>query len=179
MYQYSVPLNITPLSVFSSNIIYFSQKQPIKVQICEILECSRQYSSNCSCQFWTDKSILFQFLHQFLYFFIVMTLNSPVNFKFIHFLLWTKRSHQSLNFETFVCSGENLKTSSCHFWKRKSVFLQILYQTSVPSNLTLLYFLSPSLIYCGQKQPIKEQIFEILKSSGQTLSNSSCQLWPD
>ena len=36
----------------------------------------------------------------FLSFFIVMTHNSSVNFKFIHFLLWTKGSHQSLNFET-------------------------------------------------------------------------------
>ena len=36
---------------FSSNIIYFGQKQLIKVQISEISECSTQNLSNSSCQF--------------------------------------------------------------------------------------------------------------------------------
>ena len=48
---------------FSSNIIYFVQKMPIKVQIFEIFECSCQNSSNSSCQFWTDKSIPLQILY--------------------------------------------------------------------------------------------------------------------
>ena len=34
----------------------------------------------------------------FVSFFIVMTQNSPVTFKLIHFLLWIKGSHQSSNF---------------------------------------------------------------------------------
>ena len=63
LYQSWVQSNITPLYFFSSNIIYFGQKQPIKVQIFEIFECSGQNSSNSSCQFWTDKSIPLQILH--------------------------------------------------------------------------------------------------------------------
>ena len=55
-------------------------------------------------------------------FFIVMTHNSPVNFK-----LCIKGSHQSPNFETFEYSGENFPNSSCHFPKHKSVFLQLLH----------------------------------------------------
>ena len=47
--------------------------------------------------------------------FIVMTHSSTVNLKLIHFLLWTKRSYQSSNFDTCKCSGENLQNSSCHF----------------------------------------------------------------
>ena len=43
----------------------------------------------------------------FVLFFIVMTYNSSANFKVIPFLLWTKGSHQSPNFDTFKCSGEN------------------------------------------------------------------------
>ena len=74
-------------------------------------------------------------------FFIVMTQNSPVNFKLIHFLLWIKASHQSPNFLTFQCSGENLLNSSCHFWNYMSVFDQVLHQSSVPSNITPLYFI--------------------------------------
>ena len=48
-------------------------------------------------------------------FLIVMTHDSSVNFKLINFLLWTKGSHQSPNFDTFECSGENLPNSSCQF----------------------------------------------------------------
>ena len=169
----------------------------------------------------------------FASFFIVMTHNSPVNFQLIHFQLWTKESHQSPNFETFKCSGENFSNSSCHFWKQKSVFLQILnhclvswkitqldlfrsnitgkdiskckflgllsarikihqilvifettkfffkffYQSWVPSRITSLYFLSWSIIYFGQKQSIKVQIFKIFECLGQNLLNSSCQFW--
>ena len=110
----------------------------------------------------------------FASFFILMTHNSPVNFKLIHFLLWIKGSHQSPNFKTFECSGENLPNSSCYFWKLMSVFLQILHQYSVPSNITPLYFFSSNIIYFGQKQPIKVQIFEIFECSGENLPNSSC-----
>ena len=67
----------------------------------------------------------------FVSFFIVTTHNSSGNFKVIHFLLWTKGSHQSPNFDTFKCSGENLPNSSCHFSNLKSVFLQILHHSSV------------------------------------------------
>ena len=51
-----------------------------------------------------------------------------------------------------MCSGESLLVSSCHFWKYKSVFLQILHQYSVPLNITPLYFFSSNIIYFGQKR---------------------------
>ena len=98
-------------------------------------------------------------------FLIVITHSNPVNFKLIHFLLWVKRSHQSPNFETFESSGENLQNFSCYFWKHKPVFLQILHQSSMPSNITSLYFFSSKIIYFGQKQPIKVQIFKIFEFS--------------
>ena len=56
---------------------------------------------------------------------------------------------------------------------------QILHQSSVPSNITRLYFLNSNIIYFAQKQPIKGQIFEIFECSGQNLLNSSCQFWTD
>ena len=49
--------NITHLYFFSSNIIYFIQKQPIKMYIFDTFQCSSQNSSNCLCQFWNGKSI--------------------------------------------------------------------------------------------------------------------------
>ena len=74
----------------------------------------------------------------FASFFIVMTHNSPVNFQLIHFQLWTKESHQSPNFETFKCSGENMPNSSC-FLNHKLVFLQILNHSLVSWKITPLY----------------------------------------
>ena len=95
----------------------------------------------------------------FASFFIVMTYNSSVNFKLIHFLLRTKGSHQGPNFDTFKCSGENLPNLSCHFSNHKSVFLRILHHSSMPWKITLLYLFRSNNIYFPQKEPIKVKIF--------------------
>ena len=111
----------------------------------------------------------------FVSFFIVMTHNSSVNFKLIHFLLWAKGSHQSSNFHTFECSGENLSNSSCHFPSNKSFFLQILHHCSMSRKINPLYFFSSNNTYFAQMEPIKVKIFETFECSGQNLSNSLCQ----
>ena len=59
----SVSWKITPLYFFSSNNIYFPQKEHIKMKICETFKCSSQNSSNSSWQFWNNKSIPLQILH--------------------------------------------------------------------------------------------------------------------
>ena len=46
---------------FSSNNIYFAQKDPDKMKIFEILDCSGQILSNSLFQFWNDKSLPLQF----------------------------------------------------------------------------------------------------------------------
>ena len=71
-------------------------------------------------------------------FFILMKGHFPVNLKLVHFQLWTKESHQSPNFETFKGCDENFSNSSCHFWKQKSVFLQILHHCLVSWKITQL-----------------------------------------
>ena len=63
LYPSSVSWNITPLYLFSSNNIYFAQKEPLKVKISETFKCASQNSSNSSCQFWNEKSIPPQILH--------------------------------------------------------------------------------------------------------------------
>ena len=73
-----------------------------------------------------------------------------------------------------VC--ENLPKCSCHFWKYKSISLQILHQSSVSLNVTSLYFLNWN-IYFGQKEPIEVQNFENFECLGQNSSNFSRQLW--
>ena len=94
----------------------------------------------------------------FASFFIIMSHNSSVNFKLIHFLIWIKGPHQSSNFDTFECTGENLPNSSCHFSNHKSDFLQILHQSSVSWKITL-YVFSSNIIYVGQKGPVQSANF--------------------
>ena len=83
----------------------------------------------------------------FALFFIVMTHNSSANFKVIPFLLWTKGSHQSPNFDTFKCCGENLPNFSSFVSNHKSVFCRNLHISSVSWKTTPLYFCSSSNIY--------------------------------
>ena len=46
--------------------------------------------------------------------------------------------------ETFECSGQ-ISPNSCHFWNNRSVFLQILHQSSGSWDITPLYFLAKIL----------------------------------
>ena len=91
----------------------------------------------------------------FVSFFIVMTHNPSVIFQVIHFLLWAKGSHQSSNFDTFECSGENLPNSSCHFPSNKSVFLHILHHCSLSWKITPLYFLAQTIYTLLKRSPLK------------------------
>ena len=135
LHQSSVPSNLTPLYFFSSNIIYFGRKQPIKVQIFEIFRVLWSKSSKFLMSILNWKVNSSSNLASFV---IAMAHKSPINFKVIHFLLWIKRFHQSLNFENFECSDENLPNSSSHFSNHNSVFLQILHHYPVSWNITPL-----------------------------------------
>ena len=65
LHPFSVWSKITPLYFFSSNNIYFAQKEPIKMKIFETFNCLGQNSSNSSCQLWNDKSVPLQILLNF------------------------------------------------------------------------------------------------------------------
>ena len=82
----------------------------------------------------------------------------------MHFLLWTKRSHQSSNVDTFKCSGKNLPNSSCHFSNHKLVFLQVFYYSLLPCKIAPLYFLMSNVIYFAQKEAINAEILRILSA---------------
>ena len=124
---YPSPLSwkITPLYIFSSNNIYFAQKEHVKMKIFQTFKCSGQNSSMSILKWQVNNSS-----SNFASFFIVMTHNSSLSLKLILFLLWTKWSHKSPKFETFKCSVENLPDSLYHFPNHKSVF---------SSNFALLF----------------------------------------
>ena len=92
----------------------------------------------------------------FALFFIFMAHNFSGNFKLIYLLLWTKRSNQCTNFDTFEFSAENVSNSTCHFWNHKSVFLQILRHFSMSWKIYPLHFLLAQTIYTLLKRsPLK------------------------
>ena len=83
--------------LFTSDIIYFGQKQHIKVQIFGIFECPGQHSSKSSCQFWTGKSVFLQILHH----------SSVLLCKFVAqklYILVRRSPLRWKNFETFECT---------------------------------------------------------------------------
>ena len=162
--------------LFSSNNIYFAQKEPIKVKIFETFECSHQNLSNSLCQFWNDKSISLQILYPSS----VSWKIAPLYFFSLNNIYFAQKNPIKVKvFETFEFSGENLSNSLCQFWNDESIPLQILYPSSVSWKITPLYFFGSNNIYFAQKEPIKIKICEIFKYSGQNLSDSSCQLWND
>ena len=108
-------------------------------------------------------------------FFIVMTHNSTLNLKLIHFLLWTKGSYESSNFDTFDFSGENFQNSSVNFQTTSCFSSNFVSLFNVMKDYSSVLFFSSNNIYFSQKEPIKMKIFETWESWGQILSNSFCQ----
>ena len=92
----------------------------------------------------------------FVSFFIVITHDSSVNFKVIHFLLCTKGSNQSPNFDTFECSGENYPNSS--FQPTSQLFFKFYITLSAIKDDFFLYFIISSNIYFAQKEPIEVRL---------------------
>ena len=82
----------------------------------------------------------------------------------MHFLLWTKGSHENTNFDIFKCSDENLLNSSCHFPNHKSVFLQILHDSSVSWNILLCTFLGQTLYTLHKRDQSKCKFFRLFSA---------------
>ena len=112
LYPSSVSWKITPLYYFSSNNIYFAQKEPIKVKIFETFECSGQILSNSLCQFWNDKSIHLQILYPSS---VSWNITPLYSFSSNNTYFAQKEPIKMKVFETFKFSGQNLSNSSFNF----------------------------------------------------------------
>ena len=136
----SVFLQILHQSLMRSNIIplyNLVKRSPIK---CKFLRFSSAPVKICQIP-----HVNFELTSQFLFKFCIILhchdTKLPCKFWAHKFSTLDKRipsKSQFLDFRT--CSGENLLNSSCHFWKHKSVFFQMLHQYSVPSSKAPLYF---------------------------------------
>ena len=143
---------------------------------CDTFKCSGENLPNFSSYFPSNKSVFLQILH-----------HCSVSWKitplciFCSNNIWfpQKEPIKVKFFQTFEYSGQNLSNSLRQFWNDKSIPLQILYPYSISWKITPLYFFSSNNIYFSQKEPIKMNIFETFKCTGQNSLNSSCQLSND
>ena len=68
---------------------------------------------------------------------------------------------------SFISANANLSNFSCHFWKHESVFLQILPQFSLLSNIPPLYIFSFNITYFSQRSQLKSKFFIFSSPRGQ------------
>ena len=87
--------------------------------------------------------------------------NSSVLFQLKLYMLLTKVAHESANFQTCHCSGENSPNSSCHFWNQESIFFSNFASpfSARKHNSSVFFYLN--FICFGQKNLIKVQIFRL------------------
>ena len=97
-------------------------------------------------------------------FFSVISYNTSVSLLLMHFLLWTKGSHENINFDIFKCSDENLPNCSYYFPNYKSVFLQILHDSSVSWNILLCIFFRSNVVYFAQRDESKCKFFRLFSA---------------
>ena len=99
---------ITPLSFFSSNVKYFAQKEPIKVEILKILSVQVKIP-----QILVIFETINQFFSNFASLFSAMRNKSSIIFYVKFYILLKKRVYQSTNLVKFHVSSQ--KSNILHF----------------------------------------------------------------
>ena len=115
LYPSSVSWKISPLYFFfSSNNLYFAQKETIRMKIFETFKCSGQNSSNSLCQLWNDKSVLLHCLHNY-------SLSWQITFLWILSSYFFKFGLKDPIKIPVLSALEQMSYSSCHFRNHKAV----------------------------------------------------------
>ena len=157
LHHSSMSWKITPLYFFSSNNIYFAQKEPIKVKIFEAFECSGQNLTNSLCKFLNDKLIPLQILYPPA----VSWKITPLYLFSSNNIYFAQKEHIKMTiFETFKCSGQNSSNSSSTLtWQ--VIPLQILRHSSLSWLIIPLWILSSCYFSFGLKDPIKISVLRL------------------
>ena len=100
----------------------------------------------------------------------VMRYNSSVPFHLKLYMLWTKKAHQSVIFQT-----EGSPNSPCHFWNHKVKIYSILHHCSVSWKITPLHFFSSNLYHVDKKSPLKLNFW--LWVVGWKFTKFLCHVW--
>ena len=106
LHDSSVSLKITRRYFFRSNVIYFAQRRPIKVQILETFECSDQNSPNF-CHVWNNTLVFLQIL---LHSSVSWDINSLYFFSSWNFIYFQQKEQIKVQiWLNFTWAVENLK----------------------------------------------------------------------
>ena len=136
----------------------------------ETYKCSGSNVPNSLCYFPNQKLAFVQILHHSL----VSWKITPLHFFRSNI---TRKDQSKCKFLRLLSAWIQIHQILVIFETTNQFSFKFFYQSWVPSNITSLYFLSWSIIYFGQKQSIKVQIFEIFECLGKNLLNSSCRFW--
>ena len=125
-------------------------KEPHENTNFDTFKCASGNLQNSSCHFPKHS---WGFLQISLYFSVSWKITSVYFFRSnVIYLAW-ERPFKLQIFETFECLDQN-PSSSCHFWNRKLVFVQILHHSSLSWDIAPLYIFSWNFIYFQQKEPM-------------------------
>ena len=147
-----IELLCTFLALTLHNLV---KSSPLKCKFLRLLSSQVKTRQIPCVNFETTSQSLFRF-------FIILAchyLERLSNFVAHAFSTLDKRIPWNINFDIFKCTHENLPNCSCHTPNHKSVFLQILNDSSVSWNILLCNVFRSDIVYFAQKGPIKVQIF--------------------
>ena len=130
--------------LFSSNNIYFAQKEPIQVKVLETFECSCQNLSNSFCQFWNGNLIPVKILYPY---------STSWELAQTIYMLLLKRSTLKWKF----LSLSSIRIKICQFLMSTLKW----HHSSLSWQITPLWILSSYLFNFGLKDPIKIAIFRL------------------
>ena len=84
----------------------------------------------------------------------------PLKFSSWNITLWTKRAHQSTNFQILECFNESSPNFSCQFWNHRvkvySNFASLF--SDMKYNSFVFFYLKP--LYFGQKEPVEVKFWD-------------------
>ena len=123
-----------------------STKETHQVQIFG-LSTARMKINQIPCHFSSHKSVFTYILHHLSVSWHIIYLD----FSSWGITLWTKRAHESTNFQIFDCFNESSPNSSCQFWNHSvKVYSNFASMFSVmKDNSSVFFYLKP--LYFGQK----------------------------
>ena len=85
--------------------------------------------------------------------------------------LWTKRAHQSTNFETFVCFNESSPNFSCQFWNHKvKIYSNFTSQFSVMKDNSSAFLAQIFILWAKSS-------FQTFECLGENSPDSLCHVW--
>ena len=142
---------ITPLCLFRSNVIYFEQKGPIKVQISDTFMCLDQIHQ-MPFIFKTTRGFFFKFC-------IPLHYNSSALFELTFYIFSIKETYQSTNSVTFHMSSQ----------KSEIVYIDGLL-LSKPYKVSAVKALRTCLLWHWK-------VAQILKESWLVISNMTWGIW--